>query len=253
MSKKLEKVLECLLNEEHASAEELLHDFVVEKARQCYQDLVNEEDMDMEEGELQIIHKDSEEEEDEMSEDIGGDMADDFASEIEASDDMEGDEEMDDMESMEDMEGEAEVEDRVEDLESALADLRAQFDALTAGEESEEMDDMGDMEEMEDEEEAMEAYESLEEATDLQDKVSAPANTDGAENTKSMYSQSPKKTAANGKPVNFVSSEEQSKKEGEGKDHTPTSNVSVNQGSVAKPEKSEKADGTDTLLTKTVK
>lgn len=248
MSKKLEKVLECLLNEEHASAEELLHDFVVEKARQCYQDLVNEEDESVEESD-----------EEELEEDFGGDMTDNFASEIEAGEedaDMEGMEgDFEGEEDMEGMEGEAEVEDRVEDLESALADLRAQFDALTGGE-SDDMDDMDDMEgddfESEDDE-AMEAYNGIDEATKLQDKVSAPANTDGAENTKSMYSQSPTKTATSGKPVGFVSGEEQSKKEGEGKDHTPTSNVSVKQGSVSKPEKSEKADGTDTLFSRKVK
>jgi hypothetical protein len=249
MSKKLEKVLECLLNEEHDSAEELLHDFVVEKARQCYQDLVNEEDMDMDD---ESIHNSSNEDEN-IEEDIGGDMADDFANEIEATgDDMEMDDDMemgDDMEMDDDMEMGDEVEDRVEDLESALADLRAEFDALMNGDDDMEMDD----DDMEMDDEKIEEYGSLEEATKLQDKVSDPSNAEGAENTKSMYSQSPDKTNTAGKPVDFVSSEENSQKESEGKDNTPSSNVNTKHGSAPTPEKSEKADGTDTLLTKQVK
>ena len=107
---KLEQVMDLLINEEHDAAEELLHKVMVEKAREAYESLVEDE--------------------------FGGDMRDDFADEIEADvDEIEADEILDD-EGMDDVEVEDEdVEDRVEDLEAALADLRAEFDALMGGDE----------------------------------------------------------------------------------------------------------------------
>ena len=49
MSSKLEQVLELLINEEREAAEELLHDFIVENARQIHEDLLNESDEVVEE------------------------------------------------------------------------------------------------------------------------------------------------------------------------------------------------------------
>ena len=45
----LEQVLELLINEETAKAESLLHDFVVEQARQIHEDSLNESDTVVEE------------------------------------------------------------------------------------------------------------------------------------------------------------------------------------------------------------
>lgn len=221
MSKKLEKVLECLLNEEQESAAELLHDFVVEKARNIYQDLVEEEDM--EDGMC---------EDDDMEGDIGGDEKEDFANDIEA------DMDSDDMDDMDDMEGEEDTEERVADLESALADLRAEFDALmgdsdedgmvdghTHDDMSDDMDDMGDEEEMMDS--MYESDETLEEATKLQDKVSEPSNSESSDNKHSSFSKAPNKAEQGGKPVSFVSGEEGHDKKDEGKDHTPEDNIDV--------------------------
>jgi len=52
----LEQVLELLINEETSKAESLLHDFVVEQARQIHEDSLNESDTVVEE-ELEEIEE----------------------------------------------------------------------------------------------------------------------------------------------------------------------------------------------------
>jgi hypothetical protein len=168
MSKKLEKVLEYLINNQEDKAKELLHQVFIEKARSIHEELINMEDEDM---------------------DLDGDMGDDFEDEIvrdsddldvlsdeieaeetmaEADDDLDmdladaeddlGDTEMDmdmdtgdmdsdeDMMSMDDMTGDEEapagdgmgsIEDTMGDLEDALAALKAEFEKLEGGSSSE--------------------------------------------------------------------------------------------------------------------
>ena len=142
--KKLEQVLDLLLSENSDQAAEILHQIIVEKARSIYESIVDEEsDVDEEKDEL------------DESDEVGGEPSKDFTDEIssdkdeidsdeesdgEPEDDSDefGDEEDDEFGDEEgDEEGEGDVEDRVEDLESQLADLRAEFDALM-GEEMQE-------------------------------------------------------------------------------------------------------------------
>lgn len=143
--RKLEQVLDLLLSEDSDQAAELLHQIIVEKARTIYESIVDEED-------------DSEDKEDlDESDEVGGAPSEDFTDEIssdkeeidsdeeqdgEASDedDSEDDDSEDDEFGSEDEfggEDEGSTEDRVEDLESQLAELRAEFDALM-GEEMQE-------------------------------------------------------------------------------------------------------------------
>jgi hypothetical protein len=153
---KLEKVLDLLLSEESDQAAELLHQIIVEKARVIYESIVEEEDAEEEKDDL------------EESDEVGGEPNKDFTDEI-ASDEEEidadeqndgeaGEEEAGEGASEEeageedhDEMGEGDVEDRVEDLESQLAELRAEFDALM-GEEMQEPqhadlgDEMGEIE-----------------------------------------------------------------------------------------------------------
>ena len=152
---KLEKVLDLLLSEESDQAAELLHQIIVEKARVIYESIVEEEDAEEEKDDL------------EESDEVGGEPNKDFTDEI-ASDEEEidadeqndgeaGEEEAGEGASEEEGEedhdemGEGDVEDRVEDLESQLAELRAEFDALM-GEEMQEPqhadlgDEMGEIE-----------------------------------------------------------------------------------------------------------
>lgn len=154
---KFEKMLELLVNEDKAAAQELFHEIVVEKSRDIYESLLEDED-DLDEAEDEDddeeVDEASDEEVDESDEDLdeGFDM-DTFEVEAddEEADDMDGEDDdmdMDDGEDdmdMDDEEGEGgDVEDRVEDLEDALDSLKAEFEKMMAGDDEgdEEGDDM---------------------------------------------------------------------------------------------------------------
>lgn len=270
MSKKLEKVLECLINEESDRASELLHDVIVEKARTIYQDLVNEADEDLDEEvveeedaieeakdedcddddkeEIEENFDFAEADDEDEAEVFGGDETEDFADDIEVDTDAEAGEFGE--------EAEEEVEDRVEDLEAALADLRAEFDSLMGDEVADigepdpygiegdvELDDMGMEPEME---EGM--FEGI------QDSVAAPSNTEDASDKKSMFSQAPSKKLDGADPVDFAGGDEKGGSAESAKEETPTDNVDVDQKPVAKPAMSKEGQtDSDALFTKEVK
>mgnify|MGYP001407165257 CR=1 FL=1 len=168
---KFEEMLERLVNEDKAGAEELFHEIVVEKSRDIYEGLL-ENDLEVEEATDEEVEEATDEEVDESDEDLdettdeeveegfdldefeveadpmddmGGDPADDMMGDIEAGDDEEGDDEGD--------EEDGDIEDRVVDLEDALDDLKAEFEKMMDGDEGEDeaeddMDmDAGDEEE----------------------------------------------------------------------------------------------------------
>ena len=124
MNNKYEQLVEFIINDETDKARELFHTIVVEKSRDIYESLVSEEDLD----------------------EVGGNEVEDLVDEVSLdeegiSEEEEGSEEdAMDAEEMPSEEGheEAEIEDRVVDLEDALDELKAEFDALMAGEEHEE-------------------------------------------------------------------------------------------------------------------
>ncbi len=125
--KKIEEALNLLLSEQHEQAAELIHQVIVEKARSVYESLIDEEALEGDESMADLDEAVDEQE-------VGGDSTEDFTSEISGDQsDIEVDHEMDSDEEMEvddsDSE-ESETEERLEDLESQLADLRAEFDAL---------------------------------------------------------------------------------------------------------------------------
>ncbi len=155
-------MLERLINEDKEGAQAIFHELVVEKSREIYENLL-EDDEDIEEAsddeEVDEASKDEDEDEDKVDEasdeDTDEETNEDFnldEFEVEAdpmdamggdpTDDMMGDIEMgaDDEEGEEGPEGD--VEDRVEDLEDALEELKAEFEKLMADEEGEEGDDM---------------------------------------------------------------------------------------------------------------
>jgi hypothetical protein len=130
---KLEKVLDLLLSEDQDQAAELLHQIIVEKARNIYENIVDEEDDAEDKEEL------------DEADVVGGDPNEDFTNDIASDrDEVEADElndgeagADDEAEAEEDDAEEDETEERLEDLESQLAELRAEFDALM-GEEMQE-------------------------------------------------------------------------------------------------------------------
>jgi hypothetical protein len=131
-----EQLIEYIINDDHERAQELFHALVVEKSREIYNDLVAEEmDQEMDEAE-----------------DMSMDQTDDMMGDIEAdhegmdSDDMDHDMDMD-MDDMGDEDdfgdehhGHEDMEDRVMDLEDALDELKAEFEALMADEAGEHHD-----------------------------------------------------------------------------------------------------------------
>ena len=173
---KFEEMLERLVNEDRAGAEELFHEIVVEASRDIYESLLAEEaedDQDIDEATDEEVDESEEdldeatdEEVDESEEDLDEsededlDEAEDeeveegFFGEGDPTDDMMGDIGMGDEGGMDmdmDMGGdddmgmgdEGDVEDRVADLEDELEALKAEFEALMADEEG--GDDEGDM------------------------------------------------------------------------------------------------------------
>ena len=147
MAKKFEELLEFIVNGEQKKAEELFHELVVAKSREIYEGLYEQElaDIDLEEAsddeeedmdeaakhddeedeKMDEASYDDEEDMDESSEieEIGGDPSDDMMSDVSADeeDEDEGDEPV-----------------TKSDLESALDELKAEFEKLMGG------DDMGD-------------------------------------------------------------------------------------------------------------
>ncbi len=164
MTNKFEQLIELFIAEDEQGAKDLFHEIVVEKSRDIYESLTDEDQVE-ETAEVEEDAVEESEEEIEESDfyeaELGGDAADDMIDDIEA--DEEG-------LSMEDDDGEEEIEDRVVDLEDALDELKAEFEALMGADDAAdddamdmepEMDmDMGDEEG--EEEEEMEAVESTE-------------------------------------------------------------------------------------------
>jgi len=153
---RFEQLIEYVINDEDAKARELFHDIVVEKSREIYENLMQEEEAeddadadaekeektfegeeddtdDIDEGMMDNIEADEEQdmsmegEEDFGDEPIGGDAQDDFVDNVSADGD--------------DMGGETEpaTKDDILNLEDKLDQLMAEFEDLMGGEH-----DMGD-------------------------------------------------------------------------------------------------------------
>ena len=167
---KFEQLIEYVINDEEAKARELFHDIVVEKSRQIYEEMMQEEEEldeaestdtederaekagkkvtkdieydDAKDRKERKMHESADEDIDEgMEEALGGDQADDLIDDIETEEQGLGEED-----DMDDMDDEEELEDRVVDLEDKLDELMAEFEALMGGEEAGEEDMDMDME-----------------------------------------------------------------------------------------------------------
>ena len=142
MTSKFEQLIEYVINDEEAKAKELFHDIVVEKSREIYENLMDEDAAELEEAEE--LDEESTHDEDEKAEKAGEKVTKDI--EYDDKKDKKMDESMDEMmhdqdpidaveaeETGMDMaegEGEEDLEDRVVDLEDKLDELMAEFEAL---------------------------------------------------------------------------------------------------------------------------
>ena len=183
MTSKFEQLIEYVINDEEAKAKELFHDIVVEKSREIYENLMNEEsdaeeddhaeraankvkdEIEYDDAKDKKDRTDEDEEDDEepIEEDMGdtsGSASQDLMREVETDEQgmtEESDAEFDD-EAEEDGEdlthdieadhdaGEGDIENRVVDLEDKLDELMAEFEALMGDEAEEHGDDEFDME-----------------------------------------------------------------------------------------------------------
>ena len=140
MTSKFEQLIEYVINDEEAKAKELFHDIVVEKSREIYENLMNEEESEEE------LDEAAEEELDEntMGDEELGDgidaeeqgMQEDEESAAEFDDEAEeaGGDLTHDIEADHDAD-EGDIEDRVVDLEDKLDELMAEFEAIMGGDE----------------------------------------------------------------------------------------------------------------------
>ena len=194
----LEQVLEHLLAEDEEKASELLHGFMVEKSRDIYESLLDEDALEeaieeevasdeeaveeAEESDDEAVEEAEESDEEAVEETVAGSPSEDFYDEVEAnvSADESGfnEEDKDEMEPEMDMDdesedkGDEEVEDRVDDLEAQLDELKAEFEKLMGDEEKDEMEPEMDMDGAEaDLEDEMEMESVAEEEIDLDEEV----------------------------------------------------------------------------------
>jgi len=228
---KFEQLIEYVINDEDAKARELFHDIVVEKSRQIYEEMMEEEAITEESTEDEDekaekagrkVTKDIEYDDkrdrkekkmDEAMDDLGGDQADDLIDDIEVEEEgisME-DADMDD----DDMDSGEDLEDRVVDLEDKLDELMAEFEAMMGGEGQEDEMDMEvdmdmdtpdmDAEEVVDDEMETEGMMrmSMEEAVELKAAPKPVTSEEGSVNKKAVYAVDSGARGAVAKPTNL--------------------------------------------------
>lgn len=160
MSTKFEQLLDYLVNEETDKANELFHEIVVEKSREIYENLIAEEEEEeateesAEGDDADAVEEESDMEEDAVEESFEQETVEGIFGDEEESgdefpvqdktDDLEGD--IEDPEAMGDESGDGSApatKDDVQDLEDALEELKAEFEALMAAEHNEEENEPG--------------------------------------------------------------------------------------------------------------
>ena len=191
-TKKFEQLIEYIINDDDQKARELFHEIVVEKSREVYENLMNDEYGDQVDDFIDDVESDEE-----------GMNMDSEDEDMEDMEDMEDYTDVEDMDSEdEDMEDEGEVEeleDRVVDLEDKLDELMAEFDALMSEEEDEDMED----EDMDSEDEDMEDEDMEDEEGKLAESLEAVMvkHQDHAGNKVSPVAQNSGKKIVNQSPA----------------------------------------------------
>ena len=154
---KLEQMLESLVNDDQAKAEELFHEYVVAKSREIYENLIDaeldeaaEEDEEVDEAmddeDEDKVDEAVDEEDEEMEEgfeDIAIEADDEMGDTPDMGDDLEG--ELDG--EMGDEMGDKAPEELFQDLDAIVDELQAKFDAMNGDDMG---DDMGPPDEMKD-------------------------------------------------------------------------------------------------------
>ena len=243
---KFEQLIEYVINDDESKARELFHDIVVEKSREIYENLMDEDQV--EESAEQV------EEELEEGQTIGGDASDDLIADVETEEqgismedeeiEMDAEEEMvDGDDDMGDDQDEADIEDRVVDLEDKLDELMAEFEAMMGndgfdndGEEGDagiDGDVEGDALEMDDTEEFAPEGMGFMEGVDLKAAPKPVTSEEGGTNTKSTVAANAGAAGAVAKPVSTTGAEAKGRPAPSAKDMGGT--TSPKQGPATKP------------------
>jgi hypothetical protein len=239
MSNRFEKLIEYVINDEDDKARELFHDIVVEKSRQIYEEMMDQEEMsEAKEEDDEEVTEAREEDDEEVTEGMdgddamgrmdqydegmmGGDAADDLIDDVEMEEEGMSMEAMGDDDDMgDDMGGEEDLEDRVIKLEDEVDRLVAEFEDLMDGDfGDEDMDvhggdelEMDDTEEFGDDEGEAEFGGDMDDMDDMGGKgmmenvslKAAPKPTtseEGGINKKAVYAANSGATGMQGKPV----------------------------------------------------
>jgi hypothetical protein len=200
---KYEQLIEHIINDETDKARELFHNIVVEKSRDIYESLIDEQDLEEVGGNpVEELVDEVTIDEQGISEEEEGEEGDELALDSEEGEEVSADDQ-----------DEAEIEDRVVDLEDALDELKAEFDALMAGEEGEEHAEPGihgDEEGEEEQSEFYEAEEAVEEAEEVDETIvreyveKAPAPTTSEEGSTNKTTPVAGKNDMGGSAVNVT-------------------------------------------------
>ena len=202
-NKKFEQLIDLIINENEEQARALFHDIVVEKSREIYEGMMDEEMDEGMGGQVGDLMDEIEVEEAGMSEgeddDLEFDSEEDEVIDIEDGEDEEG-------------EGEENLEDRVVDLEDKLDQLMAEFEDIMAGDDAE-VDGAEDMDAADAEFGDADAdfgaaddEEAMMEAVQLQ-KVSVTHGDNGVQN-KSTVDANSGQAGMDSKPVKFSGASE---------------------------------------------
>jgi hypothetical protein len=220
---KFEKLIEYVINDEDGKAQDLFHEIVVEKSREIYESLMDEDAVAQDEVDDLIDDVEADEEGVVEGEDEEMEMGDEAEAEVDYDMDGEQDEHEEDHE---------ELEDRVVDLEDKLDELMAEFEELMGGEAEApaeepvamdmepEMEGMYEAEEevAEDAEEITEESEELEEAAALKAAPAPVTSEESGVNKKSANADNSGKDGAEAEPVKMGSAEESGRPAPEAKD-----------------------------------
>jgi len=244
-NKKFEQLIDLIINEDEEQAKDLFHEIVVEKSKEIYESIMEEEMMD-----------------DDLEEGMGGQVG-DLLDEINAEEEGVAEEEEDeidvDSEEIFDIDGDEdegssseEVEDAVIRIEDKIDTLMAEFEELMGKEDDlegrdDEMD--ADLKDIEDEggeevEVDVDADEELvaEAVTLNKVPVQYPHGGDNGENTKSPVDANSGSAGMDSKPVDFAKGDEKGRSAPQAKDVDGASSFqnkpgqkSVKLGSAPKP------------------
>ena len=198
-NKKFETLIDLIINENEEQARALFHDIVVEKSREIYENMMNDE---MDEGMGGQVGQMM----DEISAEESGVIEGEDEEEIDFDD--EGDDEIIDIEGGDDEEGGSEVEDSLVSIVDKLEQLMAEFEDIMSDGDSDESDAEFDDEAEEDGEDLTKDIEqgrddedAMMEAITLK-KVSVTHGDNGSQ-TRSTVDANSGQAGMDSKPVNF--------------------------------------------------